>query len=554
MVGCPSCGAELHFNVDLQKMVCDYCGNQFDLTQISDNSIRDDAKQSYFDSYVYLCPSCGAEIVTTDKNDAVGFCQYCGNQSVIFDKVRKEWAPDGIIPFSVSSEECKQLYVQEAKKYFFVSNKYKKPNQIGAFRGIYMPFWDYEISLNSELSLKADTTEKYVGSNTYESSTYNITGKLNYKAGGYSHDASAAFDDSISEGVAPFNNGGIVDFAPGFLSGFYAEVGDVSPSEYKETIKDQAIEAEAERIINSPKIQNIMAVYGLHLEDENKKLPVDTDNITSVKKIFKPIWFLSYKDKNKITYSAVNGQTGRVAADLPLSPVRILLTSLGVSFLLFLLASFFSIFLPTIKPSNILVVCSELLLFGEFLLYSMFVKTVLKNKIKSKKINNMDAQKKAVFASISNFLLFMRVMFIFVPLLTMLFQAPIYTYTIMPFGLMIFFFVLRLRQYSKLKEIKSEKLKDVNNLRKRIVTEAKKTNTTLIISQVLIYATVLFSVIIASFDLANNLIPYFLCIIQAIELFIVALIHITFQSNIAKRPIPQFNKHGLSSQEENPNA
>ena len=556
MVGCPSCGAELHFNVDLQKMVCDYCGNQFDLNQISDNSSRDDAKQSYFDSYVYLCPSCGAEIVTTDKNDAVGFCQYCGNQSVIFDKVRKEWAPDGIIPFSVSSEKCKQLYVQEAKKYFFVSGKYKKADRIGPFRGIYMPFWDYDVVVDSELHLVAETPERYVSANKYESSTYLITGKLNYASNGYSHDASAAFDDSISEGIVPYKNEDVVNFAPGFLSGFYAEVGDVSPSEYQEIIKEQAVATEKERIINSPQMQNILNAQSLTVSPEGNEIPVV---ISSVKKLFKPVWFLSYKNKDKITYSAINGQTGRVAADLPLSPLRILLTSLAVSSVLFLIAVLFSNFLPAIKPSGILTICSEVILFGDFLLYSMFVQTVQKNKIE--KENNKKRKNRTASVSSSAYSMVIPItrlivfsIFLFFPALIGIFSSSYFSISVVPFGLTIFFFLMNLRHYAKFKEIKSEELKDVNNLRKRVVTEAKKTNVMLVISQLIIYATVLFSIFVSSSDLANNIIPYALCILTAVELFVLSLVHIAFQANIAKRPIPQFNKHGLSSQEENPNA
>ena len=55
MIQCPTCGAGLRFEIESQQMVCDYCHNHFDPTQITDNSTRDDAKtQPYFDSYVYI--------------------------------------------------------------------------------------------------------------------------------------------------------------------------------------------------------------------------------------------------------------------------------------------------------------------------------------------------------------------------------------------------------------------------------------------------------------------------------------------------------------------
>ena len=113
MISCSSCGGSLRFDIGSQKMLCDHCDSYFEVEQLSDDSNRDDARASSFDCYVYLCPSCGAEIMTTDKNDAIGFCQYCGEASLIFDKIRQEWKPDTIIPFQITKEQCKKAYRKE---------------------------------------------------------------------------------------------------------------------------------------------------------------------------------------------------------------------------------------------------------------------------------------------------------------------------------------------------------------------------------------------------------------------------------------------------------
>ena len=134
MVGCPTCGAALRFDIASQKMACDHCGNLFETQKLSDNSSRDDARSSQFDSYVYICPSCGAELLTTDKNDAVGFCQYCGGASMIYEKMRQEWKPDYIIPFKVTKEDCKKAYCKEVRRHPFVSRKYSKSDLSSAFR------------------------------------------------------------------------------------------------------------------------------------------------------------------------------------------------------------------------------------------------------------------------------------------------------------------------------------------------------------------------------------------------------------------------------------
>ena len=146
MIYCPDCGSELLFDSASQMMVCGYCKNRFDPYKLKDNLSNDAKTQVFFDSYAYICPSCGAEIDTADKNDAVGFCPYCKGSSMIFDKLRRDWTPEGIVPFMITKEQCKQLYCAQVKKYFFVSGKFRNPDLIEEFRGIYMPYWFYNFS------------------------------------------------------------------------------------------------------------------------------------------------------------------------------------------------------------------------------------------------------------------------------------------------------------------------------------------------------------------------------------------------------------------------
>ena len=543
MVGCPSCGAELHFDVSLQKMVCDYCGNHFDLNQVSDNSGRDDARQSYFDSYVYLCPSCGAEIVTTDENDAVGFCQYCGGQSVIFEKVRKEWAPDGIIPFKLSQDDCKEAYKKEAKKYFFVSKKYKNPDNIGSFRGIYMPYWNYGVEVSGEIDIPVETNRVPASANTYRVDRYKIKAKPQYVAEGYSHDASLAFDDSMSEAIAPFDDNEIKSFSPGYMSGFYAEVGNVSPDEYSNLIKSQTKSAENNRIKSSQQIINVMNDKGglifsseyfvnmyYNSMGQNDKLKL---NISSLKKIFKPVWFLSYKNKDKIIYSSVNGQTGKVVAGLPLSPVRILLASLGVSSILFLFFLLFSSRFVAIKPSTILVFCSYLFILSESLLYTSMLKTV-----KSIDRENVD------ISGIDPFIMLFLFWFLFLG--STIVSATFIGFSAVLIALGICFGLTAiLSQVVKSVKLRRHYKNKTFKLKVSAISDWNKTFKKLFPVQIIIFATYAFSLFISALDLANNFIPYSFCIVQAIELFIFALINIDFQINLAKRPLPQFKKHGI---------
>ena len=72
MIYCPSCGHGLRFDIQTQQMLCDACDSRFDPATTGVMNKNAEEHRTY-DSYVFTCPSCGGELLTTDQNDAVGF-------------------------------------------------------------------------------------------------------------------------------------------------------------------------------------------------------------------------------------------------------------------------------------------------------------------------------------------------------------------------------------------------------------------------------------------------------------------------------------------------
>ena len=378
MVHCPSCGAGLRFEIESQQMFCDHCQGRFGVKELYAKA-SDEAKTAQtYDSFAYICPSCGAELETTDPNDAVGFCQYCGGASMIFDKVRKEWKPNAIIPFKITKEQCKQLYCDHVKKYHFVSHKYRDPQLIESFRGIYIPYSCPEYKMSGTTVLYSRSNEKsQKKSSTYTIDYYNVTfdADITVKDSRF-HDVSVSFDDHISEQIDPFDRRGERGFRPGYLSGFYAETGDALISDYaihdeEELFKKVVEETERQPVVKDKMVEN--KIYAQPTSTLNS-FPQMTQN--QGYKALCPVWFMSYRKGNKITYAAVNGQTGKVAADLPLSPVRILLAALicaaavfGVVFALFSL-------LPSLPANTTTSLTGFLGLAGMYVMQQSYINTV----------------------------------------------------------------------------------------------------------------------------------------------------------------------------------
>lgn len=355
MIHCPSCGGGLRFDIASQQMACDYCGSQFDPASTAD--MNKEAKETKtFESYVFLCPSCGGELLTTDKNDAVGFCPFCGGASMLFDRIHQQWEPEYIIPFQITKEQCKELYAKEASKSIFTAKQYRDPQLIESFRGIYMPYWNYQAIQKGSFHMQGE----YNG--FFTKKTYSISGETDLKLDGYGHDASMAFDDRLSENIAPFDPSMHRPFAPGYLSGFYADIGDVDAHAYDAKGEDCIRENTAQLMAKDPQIEHPKGSSNkVSAIPQTAKIPT---KIVSAQRTLYPVWFMSYRNKDKITYAAVNGQTGKVSADLPVSPLRVMIAVLLLGAIL--AAGMF--FLPSVKANLTLLMTTALLIVGTIIL------------------------------------------------------------------------------------------------------------------------------------------------------------------------------------------
>lgn len=538
MIQCPTCGAGLRFDVASQQMVCDYCHNHFDPTQITDNSTRDDAKtQPYFDSYVYICPSCGAELVTTDKNDAIGFCQYCGGASMIFDKIRREWKPDRVVPFKVTKEQCKDLYLKEVKKNPFIGGKYRNPQTIDSFRGIYMPYWSYDAAIVGEFSLRGVSSRQHVSGNTYHIYHYDMRSNTDYTLSGFSHDASITFDDDLSETIAPFEQEGTVAFSPAYLSGFYAEIGNVDPHEYDEEIIKEVVAGAEKAYSESPAIQGAMNSNSLHISSGKSKFPA---KIKSVSRTMNPVWFMSCRNKDTITYAAVNGQTGKVAADLPLSPIRILVAALGISAVIFGVLFLAMSVLPSIKANMTLAICTVLTLFGVHSMINSFNNTVDKNgSVLDQSTNKFFKGGTFAFMTVISFAAILFISFDGSAGGTLRGVSKIALAVTC-----VYMLIATIIQFADSSKIKKMKIDIGSQLRQRIAESARKFLNGVLWLRILMLISIAASIIIVVVDPAYNIVSYAACVVLAVELFGFALYNIAFQTNVAKRPLPQFNKKG----------
>lgn len=361
MYQCPNCGGNYIFDIPSQQLACEHCGTKADPYALDD---KDQAlfEQQEYEATVFTCPQCGGEIISTDTSVAE-FCSFCGVSTILHGRLVKEKRPKHLIPFQKTKEDCKKAYTNMMKKAIFAPDDLKDPRRIDSFRGIYMPYWAFHLTQKGPFSLSGYRSHRrgdYIIKDHYA-----LSGNIDASYDGLSYDASSSFDDSISEKLAPYNIRDLKDFTPAYLSGFYADTADVPAENYQ----DKAIRIAADQSLD--KLYGLSAFSGYHVRSANQSSQPIRTTVEDIDSTMYPVWFMSYRNGNRVAYTTVNGQTGKIVADIPIDTKKYLLGSLVLAVPIFILLNLFF----TIKPHLLMAITGFLALLS-CILYSVEINNI----------------------------------------------------------------------------------------------------------------------------------------------------------------------------------
>lgn len=344
MYDCPACGGNLKFDIESQMLACGYCNAKYDPYQITKD--KDGEEQTDYEVTIFTCPQCGGEIYSTD-NTAAGFCSFCGASTILNSRISREKKPNFIIPFRKTKDDCKKVYEKMMKRFIYAPASLRDPKHINEFRGIYMPYWVYYFSQKGNINLPGTTSHR--SGDYIITRHYRLTGNLNAHYKGISFDGSSSFSDRISECIAPYDVKNMQEFTPSILSGFYADTTDLSRELYKSDAEQIANE-ETEKFVKKNKE---FSHYSISTSNLSGSFHTKTE---SVDLAMFPVWFMSYKNGDRVSYATINGQTGKIFADLPVSVPKYLAGALALAVPLFLLLNVFLTIIPTTLVSVVSVI------------------------------------------------------------------------------------------------------------------------------------------------------------------------------------------------------
>ena len=353
---CPACTGPLHFAGSSGRLECDYCGSNFDIAEIEAFYAEKEAKAakaaqkqgeteatqktaeaeeqkaatdgSDWDASglsedwgvdassmkAYCCPSCGAELLC-DATTAATSCPYCGNPSVLPGQFTGILKPDYVLPFKLSKEDAIKALKKHYLKKPLLPSTFSKANHLEEIKGVYVPFWMYDGEASGSAQFHATTVHKYT------SGDYEITETSHYdvrRAGSIDFekipvDASSKMPDDYMDSIEPYDYADLKPFSTAYLPGFLADKYDVSIEDSRERADKRCTGS----LIAA--LQSTVTGYA-SCNETSRSISLKRGKVHYA---LLPVWILNTRWEGKDFLFAMNGQTGKLVGNLPVSTKRV---------------------------------------------------------------------------------------------------------------------------------------------------------------------------------------------------------------------------------------
>jgi hypothetical protein len=324
------------WDADHRMLDCDYCGYQREPEKIGeiveydlDEFLRSGVGLAHgygTDTKSISCQQCGAT-TTVEPVVTSTECPFCGSNLVLEQETAADIIqPESVVPFQVSQEIALRKYRDWLGRGIFRPGDLARRAGRGDLFGVYLPFWTFDSEAFSRWRAQA-------GHYYYETETYTTTenGKRVTKtrqvrkvrwehawgqhAGSYDDVlvyATGSVDQGMLEKIYPFHTQQLVPYAPQYLSGWRAE-------QYQIDLHEAWVAGKG-KIENHERGACIQQIPG----DTYRDLHVNTTiTDTTFKHVLLPVWIASYPYKGRVYRYMINGQTGEVQGQKPVSWIRV---------------------------------------------------------------------------------------------------------------------------------------------------------------------------------------------------------------------------------------
>ena len=259
----------------------------------------------------YLCRFCKSKFIKLSTEKTLS-CPYCGKDAESYNPPDNSGMPDFIIPFKVSREDAAKRFSEIAKTVPFLPDEYKTLDAESLLQGFYIPFWLFDGRCNAKLTYHAQKIHNFrnirgMPYSYFESFKISREGEVDFED--IPVDASIQADNAYTEALEPYDSSEIVPFSEEYLTEFFAEKANVSSRDAEDRANERlhrTLEKDfSEDITEFENVSRDDASYGLSHKNSDCNLM--------------PVWMMSLNYNGNLYRYAVNGQTGKVVGEIPIS-------------------------------------------------------------------------------------------------------------------------------------------------------------------------------------------------------------------------------------------
>ena len=333
---CPQCGGIMDFDPKVGKLHCPYCDH---IEEILDEDEEDTvAEEQDFltaeqtgncdwgvETKTVHYKSCGGEMVY-DALEIAGECPYCGSNQVMEAKGENTLAPGGVCVFKLDAKQAAEKFKAWIKKRWFCPKEAKESVKPKDINGVYLPYWTFDTD-----TLTVYTAEYGINRQKRNSKGDTVTVTDWYHCSGSYKEfiddqavcGTTRHEQGLLNGIQPFNTADNKTYKPEYMAGFASE---------RYSVGLKAAWEKAKSLISARLRKNITKkIQTDHRADSVRHLRLRTEyKGIKYKYLMLPVWMACFKYRDKVYKFMVNGQTGKVSGKIPISPVKVTITVVGV--------------------------------------------------------------------------------------------------------------------------------------------------------------------------------------------------------------------------------
>jgi ribosomal protein S27E len=336
---CPECGGDAEWDASKKALACPYCGTvlpwsdgenalgaaivEHDL-EAALAAILPTARGLKAEKNAVKCESCQA-ISIFDSDRAAQRCDFCGSPSIVPAEDLKDCiTPESLLPAVISASQVRDQLRLWYRSRWWAPTKLKRAAMTDTLHGIYLPYWTFDAHVSADWT--AESGYHYYETETYRDSDGETRSRevqrtrWEYSAGQLEH----FFDDDAVPGTVGVHTALLRQVEP------FPTVSDLKPydSAYVRGWTVERYQVDLRQASETSQQQMDVTLQQLC----SREVPGDTQRNLQVQSTYQgrtfkhllvPVWLTTYTYGARSFQVVVNGYTGKMAGEHPLSWVKI---------------------------------------------------------------------------------------------------------------------------------------------------------------------------------------------------------------------------------------